>query len=138
MKPGEKDLYVFLMHLSERCCTRQITVTDATVFEVNGHFFDAIAQVFAEVSHFHLERVAIGQHAPQADPEQSLPAPAFEAGRDVLRFEPQDAARPDLIGPPAQETAVPGPATVGGRFPAPGQNGPVSTLAEARMAKDGV
>jgi len=36
MKPGEKDLYVFLMHESERYCTREITVTDATICEVIG------------------------------------------------------------------------------------------------------
>jgi hypothetical protein len=31
MKPGEKDLYLFLMEESERCCTREITATDAQV-----------------------------------------------------------------------------------------------------------
>jgi hypothetical protein len=31
MKPGEKDLYLYLMEESERCCTRQITATDAQV-----------------------------------------------------------------------------------------------------------
>jgi len=31
MKPGEKDLYVFLMAESERCRTREITATDAHV-----------------------------------------------------------------------------------------------------------
>lgn len=31
MKPGEKDLYVFLMEESERNCTRQLRVTDARV-----------------------------------------------------------------------------------------------------------
>jgi len=31
MKPGEKDLYVFLMAESERRCTREITTTDALV-----------------------------------------------------------------------------------------------------------
>src|SRR6266568_2936722 len=31
MKPGEKDLYLYLMEESERYCTRQITATDAQV-----------------------------------------------------------------------------------------------------------
>jgi hypothetical protein len=31
MKPGEKDLYIYLMEESERCCTRQLTITDAQV-----------------------------------------------------------------------------------------------------------
>jgi hypothetical protein len=31
MKPGEKDLYLYLMEESERCCTREITATDAQV-----------------------------------------------------------------------------------------------------------
>src|SRR5689334_13146391 len=31
MKPGEKDLYVYLMKESERRCTREMTVTDAEV-----------------------------------------------------------------------------------------------------------
>jgi hypothetical protein len=31
MKPGEKDLYVFLMAESERRCTREIAATDAEV-----------------------------------------------------------------------------------------------------------
>ena len=29
MKPGEKDLYIFLMEDSERRCTRRLVVTDA-------------------------------------------------------------------------------------------------------------
>jgi hypothetical protein len=31
MKPGEKDLYLYLMEESERRCTREITATDAQV-----------------------------------------------------------------------------------------------------------
>ena len=31
MLPGEKDLYVFLMHQSERYCTRQMAVLDADI-----------------------------------------------------------------------------------------------------------
>ena len=31
MKPGEKDLYLYLMEESERCCTRVITATDPQV-----------------------------------------------------------------------------------------------------------
>lgn len=31
MKPGEKDLYLFLMEESERYCTRELTATDAQV-----------------------------------------------------------------------------------------------------------
>jgi hypothetical protein len=36
LKPGEKDLYVYLMEESERCCTREIRVTDAQVREGVG------------------------------------------------------------------------------------------------------
>lgn len=31
MKPGERDLYLFLMKESERCCTRELVTTDAEV-----------------------------------------------------------------------------------------------------------
>ena len=31
MKPGEKDLYLFLMEESERRCTRELTATDAEI-----------------------------------------------------------------------------------------------------------
>jgi hypothetical protein len=31
MKPGEKDLYLYLMEESERCCTREIQATDAQI-----------------------------------------------------------------------------------------------------------
>lgn len=36
MKPGEKDLYVFLMFESERCCTREMTRTDQEIRDVVG------------------------------------------------------------------------------------------------------
>jgi hypothetical protein len=36
MKPGEKELYLYLMEESERCCTRQLTATDAQVRRVVG------------------------------------------------------------------------------------------------------
>jgi len=31
MKPGEKDLYIYLMAESERCCTREMKRTDAQI-----------------------------------------------------------------------------------------------------------
>ena len=36
MKPGEKDLYLYLMEESERCCTRVITATDQQVTRLVG------------------------------------------------------------------------------------------------------
>jgi hypothetical protein len=36
MKPGEKDLYLYLMEESERRCTREITATDAQVTAAVG------------------------------------------------------------------------------------------------------
>jgi hypothetical protein len=36
MKPGEKDLYLFLMEESERRCTRELTATDAEVTATVG------------------------------------------------------------------------------------------------------
>jgi len=36
MRPGEKDLYVYLMEQSERRCTRQLRVRDADIEEVVG------------------------------------------------------------------------------------------------------
>jgi hypothetical protein len=36
MKPGEKDLYVYLMEESERCRTRLIKATDASIHDLVG------------------------------------------------------------------------------------------------------
>jgi hypothetical protein len=36
MKPGEKDLYIALMEISERWCTREIRATDAEIAEAVG------------------------------------------------------------------------------------------------------
>ena len=36
MKPGDRDLYLYLMEESERCCTREITATDAQITAVVG------------------------------------------------------------------------------------------------------
>jgi hypothetical protein len=36
MLPGEKDLYIFLMEESERCCTRQMCCTDAQITKSVG------------------------------------------------------------------------------------------------------
>lgn len=36
MRPGEKDLYVFLMAESERCCSRQLGCTDKEIAERVG------------------------------------------------------------------------------------------------------
>ena len=36
MKPGEKDLYIFLMTESERCCTRELRRTDAEITKSVG------------------------------------------------------------------------------------------------------
>jgi|SRR5579864_4924795 len=36
MKPGEKDLYLYLLEESERCCTREIRATDAQVTALVG------------------------------------------------------------------------------------------------------
>lgn len=36
MRPGEKDLYVFLMHKSERHCTRELRCTDMEIDEAIG------------------------------------------------------------------------------------------------------
>jgi hypothetical protein len=36
MKPGEKDVYICLMHRSERYCSRELTITDAEIEEEVG------------------------------------------------------------------------------------------------------
>lgn len=36
MKPGEKDLLIYLMEQSEWCCTRELTRTDAQIHEAVG------------------------------------------------------------------------------------------------------
>src|SRR5438874_12161293 len=61
MKPGQKDLYIFLMAESERCCTREITATDEQVTAAVGAASRTLCNARKKLQEYGLIRYKPGQ-----------------------------------------------------------------------------
>ena len=79
MKPGEKDLYLYLLEESERCCTREIRATDAQVTTLVGTASRTLCNARKKLSEYGLITYKAGQGNPYTyticDPKTCLPYP---------------------------------------------------------------
>ena len=79
MKPGEKDLYLYLMEESERCCTREIRATDAQVRVAVGAASRTLCNARKKLQEHGLIRYKAGQGNRYiyviCDPKTGLPYP---------------------------------------------------------------
>jgi hypothetical protein len=79
MKPGEKDLYICLMEMSERWRTREVTVTDAEIAKAVGVEPRTLCNARKKLCERHLVRCGDagrrGHTYVICDPETGLPYP---------------------------------------------------------------
>jgi hypothetical protein len=79
MKPGEKDLYLYIMEESERCCTREIRATDAQVRDAVGAASRTLCNARKKLREHGLIRYKAGQGNRYiyviCDPKTGLPYP---------------------------------------------------------------
>jgi hypothetical protein len=61
MKPGEKDLYIYLMAESERCCTREMKRTDAQIRDRVGVAGRTLCNARKKLQEFGLVRCQKGE-----------------------------------------------------------------------------
>ena len=128
MKPGEKDLHIFLMAESERCCTREITATDERVTITVGAASRTLCNARKKLQEYGLIRYKAGpgnkyQYVicdPQmrepypGDPREPIVVP--KRGRGMFRRErigvdssdPGSAAMSDQQNLPIRDLGLPG------------------------------
>jgi len=120
MKPGEKDLYVYLMVESERCRTRLIKATDAAIQSLVGAAPRTLCNARKKLEEYGLIRYKAeqGNWYPYTicDPKTGAPYTGDPKDRvDVARRTPADSCRPTQIpaatapsrlGPPKEDAPI--------------------------------
>src|SRR5271165_5794700 len=102
MKPGEKDLYVYLMVESERCRTRLIKATDAAIQSLVGAAPRTLCNARKKLREYGLILYKAEQGNRYAyticDPKTGAPYPGNPKDRvDGTRRTPADSCRPTQI-----------------------------------------
>ena len=115
LKPGEKDLYVYLMEESERCCTRQLTATDAQVRLIVGTASRTLCNARKKLKEHGLIQFKSGQGNRYTyvicNPKTSLPYPGDPRTPMVMpkRERPRGTELPRIsaVSPPCKALDTP-------------------------------
>jgi hypothetical protein len=111
LKPGEKDLYLYLMEESERCCTREIRATDAQMTTLVGTASRTLCNARKKLTEYGLITCKAGQGNRYTyaicDPKTGLPYPGDPRTPMVVprrdRPKETDLPRTPAWSPPCKE-----------------------------------